>query len=94
MRSALLPVQVSRERGIYPSLAGWDVTGSRLGRSRSRGVPEEIDEEPDDREDEDHDDPERLPACADVVPPEDTDGHQEPDEDPGDESGGGEEHAR
>ena len=33
-----------------------------------RGVPEEVDEEADDREDQDHHDPEDLAAAADVVP--------------------------
>ena len=44
--------------------------------------------------DEDHDDPEDLPADADVVAPEDSHGDEEPHEDPGHEGGDREQDTR
>ena len=52
------------------------------GRARPRGVPEEVGEETHDGDNEDHDDPEDLPAFADVVAPDHTHRDEEPDEDP------------
>src|SRR4029453_13826561 len=63
-------------------------------RPRSRRVPQEVHEQADQGEDEDDDDPERLPTCSEVGPPDDTYGDEDPDEDPGGERESCEHHRR
>ena len=65
---------------------------ARSSRSRSRSVPEEVDEEPEDWEDEDGDEPEHLSSDSQIVTTEDPDGDDQPDENPRHERRGCEEH--
>jgi hypothetical protein len=86
-RSASL---VSENAEALPSST--DLAGAReaaidtLCRAGATGrIPAEVDEQPEDRQDENRDDPEHLSARAEIAPSEDTHGDQNSDEDPGDE---------
>ena len=64
-------------------------TALRAGPGR---VPQEVDEEAEQREDQDHDDPQSLAARAEIVSPKHTNSDERPDSDPGDQADGGDEH--
>jgi hypothetical protein len=65
------------------------VSGLRPGPGR---VPQEVDEQPEQREHQDHNDPQHLAAGAEILPSKNTGSDEQPDGDPGDQADGGDEH--